>query len=65
MYLTTLIGLAAGLATHAVNAACSGPLQIDDFSKWSSNQNSLGTWTSGSCFFCPKKQIHAFPNYHR
>ncbi|EUC51036.1 carbohydrate esterase family 4 protein [Bipolaris oryzae ATCC 44560] len=46
MHLTTLIGLAAGLATHAVNAACSGPLSIDDFSKWSSKQNSLGTWTS-------------------
>ena len=47
MHITTLIGLAAGLATRAVNAACSAPLTIDDFSKYSSNQNSLGAWTSG------------------
>jgi len=47
MHITTLIGLAAGLASQAVNAACSAPLTIDDFSKYSSNQNSLGAWTSG------------------
>ncbi|KAF2475117.1 glycosyl hydrolase [Lindgomyces ingoldianus] len=41
----TLIGLAAGLAS-TVSAACSAALKIDDFSKWSSNTNSLGEWTS-------------------
>ncbi|CAN9228835.1 unnamed protein product [Alternaria alternata] len=46
MRITTLIGLVAGLASQAVNAACSAPLKIDDFSKQSSNQNSLGEWTS-------------------
>ncbi|USP78071.1 carbohydrate esterase family 4 protein [Curvularia clavata] len=46
MYLNTLIGLAAGFAAQAVNAACSASLQVDDFSKFSSNQNSLGFWTS-------------------
>jgi len=46
MHLTTLIGLAAGLATQAVNAACSAPLTIDDFSKYSSSNNNLGSWTS-------------------
>lgn len=42
---TTLIGLLAALAARA-SAACSSALQIDDFSKWSSNTNSLGSWTS-------------------
>ncbi|EFQ90818.1 hypothetical protein CFE70_004939 [Pyrenophora teres f. teres 0-1] len=46
MYISTLIGLVAGLASHAVNAACNAPLTIDDFSKYSSNQNSLNSWTS-------------------
>jgi len=46
MRITTLIGLVAGLASQTVNAACSAPLKIDDFSKQSSNQNSLGEWTS-------------------
>ncbi|PSN65776.1 glycosyl hydrolase-like protein [Corynespora cassiicola Philippines] len=41
----TLIGLAAGFA-GSVSAACSSALKIDDFSKWSSNSNSLGSWTS-------------------
>lgn len=50
MRVNALIGLAAGLATQAVNAACSAPLKIDDFSKYSSNQNSLGAWTSGKSF---------------
>jgi hypothetical protein len=47
MRVSTVIGLMAGLANQAVNAACSAPLSIDNFSKWSSNQNSLGQWTSG------------------
>ncbi|KAF1833385.1 glycosyl hydrolase [Decorospora gaudefroyi] len=46
MRFSTLIGLAAGLASQAVNAACSAPLKIDDFSRFSSNQNSLNEWTS-------------------
>ncbi|ORX95872.1 glycosyl hydrolase [Clohesyomyces aquaticus] len=41
----TLIGLAAGLVSGA-SAACSAALKIDDFSKWSSNTNSLNSWTS-------------------
>ncbi|KAF2262955.1 hypothetical protein CC78DRAFT_618050 [Lojkania enalia] len=41
----TLIGLAAGFAS-GVSAACSSALKIDDFSKWSSNTNSLNEWTS-------------------
>ncbi|KAJ4305927.1 hypothetical protein N0V90_001460 [Kalmusia sp. IMI 367209] len=41
----TLIGLAAAFATEA-SAACSSALKIDDFSKYSSNTNSLGQWTS-------------------
>ncbi len=47
MRITTLIGLMAGLASQAVNAACSAPLKIDDFSKQTSNTNNLGSWTSG------------------
>ena len=46
MRVSTLIGLAAGLTSQMVYAACSAPLKIDDFSKYSSNQNSLGEWTS-------------------
>jgi hypothetical protein len=46
MHTSTLIGLAAILARGAF-AACSGPLKIDDFSRWSSNTNSLNSWTSG------------------
>jgi hypothetical protein len=46
MHTFTLIGLAAVVARGAF-AACSGPLKIDDFSRWSSNTNSLGSWTSG------------------
>ncbi|KAF2851598.1 carbohydrate esterase family 4 protein [Plenodomus tracheiphilus IPT5] len=46
MRISTLIGLVAGLATQTIDAACSGPLKIDDFSKYSSNLNSLGEWTS-------------------
>jgi hypothetical protein len=52
MRITTLIGLVAGLASQTVNAACSAPLKIDDFSKQSSNQNSLGEWTSGKSYVC-------------
>ncbi|KAF1962270.1 glycosyl hydrolase [Byssothecium circinans] len=40
-----LIGLVAASATRA-SAACSSPLKIDDFSRWSSNTNSLNSWTS-------------------
>jgi hypothetical protein len=48
MRLPTILGLVAGrLAGHTVNAACSAPLKIDDFSKYSSNANSFGEWTSG------------------
>jgi hypothetical protein len=46
MRTSLLIGLAATFAGQAY-AACSSALKIDDFSKWSSNQNSLGQWTSG------------------
>ncbi|KAL1799406.1 hypothetical protein ACET3X_003443 [Alternaria dauci] len=46
MRVTTLIGLVAGLASQTVNAACSAPLKIDDFSKRASSLNSLGSWTS-------------------
>lgn len=41
----TLLGLAAAFASGA-SAACSAALKIDDFSNWSSNTNSLGSWTS-------------------
>jgi hypothetical protein len=41
-----LIGLVAAFASGA-SAACNSALKIDDFSKWSSNTNSLGSWTSG------------------
>jgi len=43
----TLIGLAALAANtgKAAAATCSSALTIDDFSKWSSNTNSLGQWT--------------------
>lgn len=41
----TLIGLAAAFATE-VSAACSSALTIDNFSKFSSNTNTLGQWTS-------------------
>ncbi|KAJ4987674.1 polysaccharide deacetylase [Stagonosporopsis vannaccii] len=40
-----LIGLAAGFASQAY-AACSSALKIDDFSKYSTNTNTLGSWTS-------------------
>jgi hypothetical protein len=46
MRTSTLIGLAAAFASGA-SAACSAALKIDDFSKWSSNTNSLNSWTSG------------------
>lgn len=47
MRVSTLIGLAASIASQTVSAACSGPLKIDDFSRYSQNQNSLNEWTSG------------------
>jgi hypothetical protein len=37
----------AGVLTRGVQAACSAALKIDDFSRWSSNTNSLNSWTSG------------------
>ncbi|KAK7618762.1 hypothetical protein IWX49DRAFT_502806 [Phyllosticta citricarpa] len=41
-------GILATLASTAlqVEAACSSPLLIDDFSNWSSNNNALKSWTS-------------------
>lgn len=45
MHTFTLIGLAAALARGAT-AACSAALKIDDFSRWSTNTNSLNSWTS-------------------
>lgn len=48
MILSNLLGLAAGFlgGVGQVSAACT-PTTIDDFSKYSSNTNSLGQWTSG------------------
>lgn len=45
MRTSILISLAAGFASQAY-AACNSALKIDDFSKYSSNTNSLGQWTS-------------------
>lgn len=47
MHFSNFLGLVAGFLGGAsqVNAACS-PTTIDDFSKFSSNTNSLGQWTS-------------------
>jgi hypothetical protein len=47
MRTTTLIGFAAAFATQAF-AACSSALKVDDFSKWSSNTNSLNEYTGGT-----------------
>jgi outer membrane murein-binding lipoprotein Lpp len=47
MRTTTLIGFAAAFATQ-VFAACQSATKIDDFSKWSSNTNNLGEYTSGT-----------------
>ncbi|KAG9562628.1 polysaccharide deacetylase, partial [Aureobasidium melanogenum] len=44
MYTPLVFALFA--SAKAVFAACSGPLVIDDFSKWSSNSNSLNDWVS-------------------
>ncbi|KAG9523499.1 polysaccharide deacetylase, partial [Aureobasidium melanogenum] len=44
MYTPLVIALFASV--KAVLAACSGPLVIDDFSKWSFNSNSLDDWVS-------------------
>jgi peptidoglycan/xylan/chitin deacetylase (PgdA/CDA1 family) len=38
--------LVAALLAEKVSAACSSNLVIDNFSQWSSNSNSLGSWTS-------------------
>ncbi|GME28763.1 Polysaccharide deacetylase [Neofusicoccum parvum] len=48
MRVTDILGFAASLVAGAaeVQAACSGPLVVDNFSKWSSNQNSLNSWVS-------------------
>jgi hypothetical protein len=54
---TILIGLAAGFASQAY-AACSSALKIDDFSKYSSNTNSLGQWTSGTTILLGSDDIH-------
>ncbi|KAF2748604.1 carbohydrate esterase family 4 protein [Sporormia fimetaria CBS 119925] len=73
MYSPILIGLAAGLVS-GVSAACSGPLKIDDFSRWSSNTNSLNSWTSddgsmtsisasgGILSFTPKASSYFYEN---
>lgn len=49
MRTSILIGFAAGFASQAY-AACSSALKIDDFSNYSSNLNTLGSWTSGRIF---------------
>jgi len=46
MRISTLIDFVAAFSTQ-VFAACQAPTKVDDFSKWSSNTNSLGEWTSG------------------
>lgn len=43
---SVVVAFAAGFASQAY-AACSSALKIDDFSKYSSNTNSLNSWTSG------------------
>lgn len=43
---SVVVAFAAGFASQAY-AACSSALKIDDFSKYSSNTNSLDSWTSG------------------
>ncbi|KAF2278573.1 glycosyl hydrolase [Westerdykella ornata] len=45
MWTYTFLGLAAALVSGA-SAACTASLKVDDFSKWSSNTNSLNSWTS-------------------
>jgi len=42
---SVVVAFAAGFASQAY-AACSSALKIDDFSKYSSNTNSLNSWTS-------------------
>lgn len=42
---SVVVAFAAGFASQAY-AACSSALKIDDFSKYSSNTNSLDSWTS-------------------
>ncbi|OSS51768.1 hypothetical protein B5807_03196 [Epicoccum nigrum] len=42
---SAVVAFAAGFASQAY-AACSSALKIDDFSKYSSNTNSLDSWTS-------------------
>lgn len=42
---SVVVAFAAGFASQAY-AACSSALRIDDFSKYSSNTNSLDSWTS-------------------
>jgi hypothetical protein len=46
MHTYTLMGLVAAFSTQ-VFAACQSAQTIDDFSKWLTNTNSLGEWTSG------------------
>jgi hypothetical protein len=47
MHISNIIGLAANLLSGVSAAACSSPMTIDNFSKWSTNTNSLGEYTSG------------------
>lgn len=43
-----LAGLMAGLFPRQASTTCGSNLVIDDFSKFHSNTNSLGQWTSGT-----------------
>jgi len=53
----TILALCATLLVPEVSsrslftrAVCTKDLLIDDYSKYSSHLNSLGSWTSGECF---------------
>ncbi|KAF2201015.1 glycosyl hydrolase [Delitschia confertaspora ATCC 74209] len=46
MRYSILISLVGGILSRGVEAACNAALKIDDFSKWSSNTNSLNSWVS-------------------
>jgi hypothetical protein len=47
MRFSALIGLAAAAFQTVSAAACTSNLLIDNFAKWSTNTNSLASWTSG------------------
>jgi hypothetical protein len=52
MHISNLIALFVSAKTAF--AACSGPLVIDEFSRWSSNSNSLNSWVSGMFWTLPR-----------